>query len=393
VRGREDLIDALRGAALLGILLVNIQSFAWGITAPSLGVLWDDATDLDRLTVYLTSLFLEYKIYPIFCFCFGYGFAIMARRWQLSAKGRSTVVVQRFERRLGFMLVLGLLHGGLIWFGDILARYALAGYFLVPYLGTGPRVLLGGIKRWAMITIAVTTIGGLLSALFSAPPSLADVEVEEIMKVFNIYAHGDYLSTMLPRIYDYLWVLASWLLVFPQAVLIFLIGALVAQMGWLRAPANHMKTWRIVLLSALAAGVPLSIIFANYALDWAREPALIPNAATSLVLALAPLLSPAYIAAAALMATRDFGRRVVCILAPMGRLALTNYLMQSISMLLLLTGVGFGLADQGQFVVALIALGIWSVQLGFSHLYLRQYRQGPAEYCWRLYTCRTPSAD
>jgi uncharacterized protein len=385
---REGLIDALRGAALLGILLVNIQSFAWGITAPSMGVLWDDAAVLDSLTIYLTSLFLEYKIYPIFCFCFGYGFAIMARRWRLASIGNNAIAVQRFKRRLNFMLVLGLVHGSLIWFGDILARYALAGHFLVSYIGKGPRVLLGGIKRWAMITIAVTVIGGVLSALSSAPPSLTDAEVEEIMKVFDVYARGDYLSTMLPRLYDYLWVLASWLLLFPQAILIFLIGALVAQMGWLRAPTKHIRKWRIVLISSLAAGVPLSIVFANHALDWASDPSLIPSTATSLALALAPLLSPAYIAAAALLATTPFGLRVTRFIAPTGRLALTNYLMQSILMLVLLSGVGLGLADQGQFVVAMIAVSIWSVQLIFSRLYLRHYRQGPAEYCWRRYTYR-----
>ncbi|MCA3082152.1 MAG: DUF418 domain-containing protein [Burkholderiales bacterium] len=390
---REDVIDALRGAALLGILLVNIQSFAWGVSAPSMGVLWDDATVLDSLTIYLTSLFLEYKIYPIFCFCFGYGFAIMAKRWRLASIGDDAVVKQRYQRRLNFMLVLGLSHGSLIWFGDILARYALAGHFLVTYIGKGPRILLRGIKRWGSITVIFTVTGGLLSALSSPPASLTDGEVDEIMKVFDVYARGDYLSTMLPRLYDYMWVLASWLLLFPQAVLIFLSGAFVAQMGWLRAPGNHVKKWRIVLLGSLMVGLPLSIVFANHALDWAADPALIPSTATSLALMLAPLLSPAYIASAALLATREFGPLVVRALAPMGRLALTNYLMQSILMLGILSGAGFGLADQGQFLIALIAVGMWGLQLGLSHLYLRQFQQGPAEYCWRLYTYRTPSAD
>jgi uncharacterized protein len=393
VESREDLIDALRGAALLGILLVNIQSFAWGIMAPSMGVLWDDASGLDSVTVYLTSLFLEYKIYPIFCFCFGYGFAIMARRWRLTSMANSATVARRFKRRLNFMLVLGLIHGSLIWFGDILARYAVAGHFLVAYVGKGPRTLLRGIKRWGLLTVIFTTIGGLLSALSSAPSTLTDGEVEEIMKVFEVYARGDYLSTMLPRLYDYVFVLASWLLLFPQAVLIFLTGAFVAQMGWLRAPAKHVNKWRVVLLCSLVAGVPLSIVFANHALAWAADPALIPSTATSLALSLAPLLAPAYIAAAALLTTNAYGLRVVRFIAPLGRLALTNYLMQSILMLLLLSGAGLGLADQGQFVVAGIALGIWGMQLGFSHIYLRYHRQGPAEYFWRWYTYRTQSAN
>lgn len=386
---REALIDALRGAALLGILLVNIQSFAWGITAPSLGMLWDDASGLDRITVYLTSLVFEYKIYPIFCFCFGYGLAIMARRWRRTSLANTGIVARRFRRRLHFMLVMGLIHGSLIWFGDILARYALAGHFLIAYIDQGPRALLRGIKRWGLITLVFIVAGALLSALSAAPPKMSDGEIDEMMRVFDVYARGDYLSTVLPRLYDYLWVLASWLLLFPQAVLIFLMGAFVAQLGWLRDPAKHRRKWRVILSSGLTLGIPISLVFADHAVSWAADPALIAGPATSFALSLAPLLSPAYIAAAALFSISELGQRVIRSIAPLGRLALTNYLMQSIFMFMLLSGVGFGLADQGQFVMAITALGIWSVQLIFSHFYLRRYHQGPAEYCWRLYTYGT----
>jgi uncharacterized protein len=124
---RENIIDALRGFALFGILIVNIQSFAWGVGAPTMGMLWEDATWLDEATIWLTAFIFEYKIYPLFCFCFGYGFAVMAKRWRYA--GLNAIQVKaRFNRRLNFMLVLGLFHGIVIWFGDILARYALAAH-------------------------------------------------------------------------------------------------------------------------------------------------------------------------------------------------------------------------------------------------------------------------
>ena len=77
---RDDLIDALRGFALFGILAVNIQSFVWGLGSATLGVLYESSSVADELTVFFTALFFEYKFYPIFCFCFNYGFAMQAQR-------------------------------------------------------------------------------------------------------------------------------------------------------------------------------------------------------------------------------------------------------------------------------------------------------------------------
>ena len=97
---RAPLIDALRGFALFGILVVNIQSVVWGLSGPSLGTLAADSALTDVASVFFTALLAEYKFYPLFCFCFGYGFAVLARRWR--ARGEDMRV--RFSRRLNFML-------------------------------------------------------------------------------------------------------------------------------------------------------------------------------------------------------------------------------------------------------------------------------------------------
>ena len=385
---RHTLIDALRGVALLGIVLVNIQSFAWGISAPTMGMLWDDATKADETVVYLTTFLLAYKFYPIFCFCFGYGFAMMVRRWRVGGLPPAAIRI-RFTRRLNFMFWLGVLHGCLIWFGDILARYALAGYLLRAHLSNdqrGPRAILRAIKFWAVITLLLAALNALLSATFGTSLAASSTDIEQMMRVFERYAYADYTHNIAPRITDYGWVMLSWLMVFPQAVLLFLVGALVAQLGWLRNPARHADKWRRILFGALLLGLPWSWLMAADALTWSLDPSAASNLLGAIALSLAPLLAPAYVAGMALGSLTKVGAIAVRLLAPMGRLALTNYLAQSVLMSVLLAGHGFGWADAGQSSLAGIALAIWLALLLFSHVYLRFRTQGPAEWAWRRHT-------
>ncbi len=381
---RHALIDALRGFALFGIVLVNIQGFSWGIGAPSLGMLWDDAGTLDEVTLTLTSLLLVHKFYPIFCFCFGYGFAVMAKRWRRAGLD-TTGMAARYQRRLQFLLAIGLLHGSVIWFGDILAGYALAGFLLTIHLGLGPRSLLKPLRFWGAVLLVLGLIN-VFTTLTITPRPVTDAEVGAMLDRFMIYSSGGYLDTITSRLGDVAQLLVAWLFVFPHVVFIFLLGALVAQLGWLQAPERHIQTWRRIFFCSLALGLPFSIGMAAHSVESASDPTLLPNTWTVICLMFAPLLAPAYIAALALGSLTPLGGKLVTLLAPMGRMALTNYLMQSVLMSLLLNGYGFGLADRGQFVIALLAIGIFVAQLIFSHVYLRYRAQGPMEAWWRRHT-------
>jgi len=387
---REHLIDALRGFALFGILVVNIQSFAWGVGAPTMGVLWMDATWRDEWTIWLTSFIFEFKIYPLFCFCFGYGFATMAKNWRYAGLD-AEAMRQRFRRRLNFMLCLGLVHGVIIWFGDILARYALAAYFIEKHIGRGPRQLLQALKFWGILTIAISVLSLVLNRIAaqqwgsesgSAPPTA------QLIDAFYLYAQGDYIDTIRARLGDYTLVLFSWLFLFPQAVMLFITGAIVAQLGWLKSPNRHRQEWQRILLISLTLGLPIAVVLANYNVALALDPSLLPNAIQDSAFTLSLLLTPAYVAAFALISITTLGKNIVALLAPMGRMALTNYLFQSLAMFILLLGVGVGLADVGQFNIALIAIGIYLTELIASHVYLRFNSIGPVEWLWRWYTYR-----
>jgi uncharacterized protein len=383
---REHLIDALRGFALFGILVVNIQSFAWGVGAPTMGVLWLDATWRDEWTIWLTSFIFEFKIYPLFCFCFGYGFAMMAKNWRHQGLDLEAIR-QRFTRRINFMLWLGLFHGVFIWFGDILARYALAAYLLDKHIGKGPRGLLKPLKFWGMVTIVISVFSVVLNTLLANKIGTESTQPTALMiDAFYVYAQGDYFDTIIARLGDYSLVMFSWLFLFPQVIFLFIAGAIVAQLGWLKSPAQHRQKLQRILSASLTIGLPFAIIIANYNLAAANNPSLLPNAIENIALTLSLLLTPAYIAVFALISTTAFGKKIIALLAPLGRMALTNYLLQSLAMFVLLLGVGFSLADVGQFNIALIAIGIYLTQLLASHVYFRFRRVGPMESLWRRYT-------
>ena len=130
--GRDDRIDALRGFALLGILLVNIQSFVWGGTNPA-GYLQQDATVLDRVLFFLTCAFVNMKFMPLFALLFGAGFSLLMHK----LRGMTPAPHAVFRRRMAFLFGFGVLHGVFFYYGDITQMYALAGLVLVLYDGHG----------------------------------------------------------------------------------------------------------------------------------------------------------------------------------------------------------------------------------------------------------------
>ena len=126
-------IDALRGIAVFGILLVNIWSFIWGFNSLRYGVLPVTATLFDVLSVAFVAFFAEQKFYPIFAFLFGASFVLITRSARQKL-GRWSEAEQLYRRRMKWLLACGIVHGVLIWFGDILTVYAIAGFWVLSGL-------------------------------------------------------------------------------------------------------------------------------------------------------------------------------------------------------------------------------------------------------------------
>lgn len=379
---RAPLIDALRGLALLGILLVNIQSFSNGIYAPSLGILEATSSVADRLALLLTAALLEYKFYPIFCFCFGYGFAVQSRKWVARGWDAKTL----FSRRLTFMLVLGVLHGVLIWFGDILSRYALVGFILRRHIGKGPVRILGLLRFWGFITILIGLVYAFMMLLVGDDAAMTAEGIDKMCAAQHIYLNGTWFAVSQQRLSDYLFVTMGFLALFPQVMVLFLLGALCAHMGWLRHPQKASGLWRRVLIVSLAVGLPMNVIFTFTTYSEAFRPGAMPGFWHTLSGLMMPFMAASYVATLALMSRSRVGQWLVAIFAPAGRLALSNYILQSLVLSFLLYGYGAGWGSGlRQADLALLACALYAGLLTASHAYARTGLAGPLEALWRRY--------
>ena len=167
----------------------------------------------------------------------------------------------------------------------------------------------------------------------------------------------------------------------------FLLGAVCAQLGLLARPARYRQFWRRVLIVALCVGVPANIFYAFNALTRAQHPGMASDTTQIVLQFLIPILAFAYIAALALIAPTALGVRLLAALAPAGKLALSNYLLQSVVMTTLLYSYGLALgATLNQFGLFITACIIYACQLLLSYWYLRHFAQGPMEKLWRKFT-------
>jgi uncharacterized protein len=388
---RVHTIDALRGIALFGILAVNIQGASWSLGGPTLGQFDEMTTTLDRVALLFTAFFLEFKFYPIFCFCFGYGFAVQTRKWMLRGQDAGAL----FVSRLTFMLLFGIFHGIFLWFGDILARYALTGFILRYSIRKGPRELIRAIKIWAVLTLLATLIlGGLISVAMTSADELANMNatlMKEIAAAKTIYTTGNYIDITRQRATDFTAITASFIYILPQIMLLFLLGALTSQMGWLKvseqSPGKHHALLKRIFIFTLAVGLPINIAYTMKAWTMAQAFTVDTSMLDLFVSTLAPIFAFTYISGAALIAHNRVGATLIALFAPAGKIALTNYVFQSLAMSFLLYGYGFGLgARLRQGELLLLSIAIYIVQLALSHLYLRVFRQGPLEWIWRRWT-------
>ena len=390
-RERIETVDALRALALAGILQVNIQSFAWGAGDP-LGFFAEPPRPADAAVHLLLGTFVATKFLSIFAFLFGLGFALQWR--SLSRRLPAADARAAYRRRLWFLLALGLAHGALLYYGDILAAYALIGFLLLHYAGRRPAVLLAAARGWwlgfALLTVASTAAIEALRHAFPPQDDPARVPGWALERL-AVYTQGGYLEQIGPRLADYQSILGTMaLLAVPQIMGLFLLGAIAGRLGWLARPQRHAGLWRAAAwigaaaLPFAAAGAWLNFVAMR---DSPGDPTSVGYALQN-VGALAACL---YVALFVRLQQRPPVRRLVGWLAPAGRMPLTNYIVQSLAMGLLLSGWGFALgASASRVELALLALLIAGVQIAASRAWVGRFGQGPLEALWRRATYGAP---
>ena len=385
IRDRVDVLDAVRGAAVLGILFVNIESLSGYTFLPPgeraslpLGE-WNAAAEA------LVAIFVEGKFYALFSLLFGIGFAVFVQR----AQARGGDAVRLFRRRLTGLLFIGLAHTFLTWFGDILVTYAVLGFGLIPFLRDDERVLL----RWAtallLLPAALYTLAA-GAALFVTPPARIAAEgalPPVLANAVENFRTGSYTqvveANVVMTVANALRRLS--LMFFPRVFAMFLIGLHVARLGMLTNVETYARRLRQIAVWGALGGLPLSVIgvLARDHLPIAAA-LLVEGVANSLAI---PALTLAYAAGLCLLFRAS--PRLMRAFAAAGRMALSNYLVHSIAGVVVFYGIGFGVFGRVSLTAALaLAVAFFAVQLVASEAWLARATFGPAEWGWRMFTYR-----
>ncbi|MEO7658459.1 MAG: DUF418 domain-containing protein [Pyrinomonadaceae bacterium] len=382
---RIEILDVLRGIAIFGILIGNMQWFSgYGFMPPAFEM---QTARIDQITHFLVHFFVEGKFYSVFSFLFGFGFAM-----QIAKAGDANAAV--FKRRLFWLLIIGLLHAYLLWSGDILSIYALMGFVLVLFRNKSDRSLL----KWsaALMVIPILTYI-LLYVLFVsfAPTNVATMVEESQAGFWNDMIQKLPQSNYLEIVTDFnlKMIVGRYAgLIFemrlPKILAMFLLGFYAHRRGFFQNLSGHRELIRRVLIYGLVLGLVGNIIFSAVA----GSEAVLPPTAMGIIGVITygfgvPAMALFYIAAAATLWQRDAGRRFLGIFAPVGRMALTNYLLQTVICVLIFYGYGFGMfgsVRKSQTIA--IATAIFLFQIVFSYFWLRQFQFGPMEWIWRQLT-------
>src|SRR5450432_564503 len=369
---RIDAIDILRGIALFGVLAINVvNEFRVSFFEEFLPVPSTTGT-LDRAVQTFLTMAVELKAMALFSLLFGIGMAIQFER--LAPDPRRGRLL---ARRLAILLVVGVAHLFLIWNGDILTEYSLAGFVVLPFLW-GPRWLLAA---GASLFLALYLVMPLLPPVVPWPTT-AWIK-DHVAEARQVYGNGGFLEILSFRVGETVSILPLHVFIFPRTIALFLLGMFVWRMDVIRRPATHGLLLVIVATVGVVAGAALTV--ASEAPTWLGLGLSLPRRVGFSLDRLATfLLAIGYGAAIIGFVSTRPGMKMLAWAAPLGRMAFTNYLAQSVIFGWIFYGYGLGLFGRIGVVSALaIGVCVYIAQVMISAQWLRYYRFGPIEWLWR----------
>lgn len=379
-RERVATLDVLRGFALLGVLLANLYSlfsFRFAIHEPP------DDRIADVAARWFMALAVRGRAQTLLTFLFGFGFAVQLLR----AQDRGQPVLPIYLRRLIALFAIGWLHVLLLSWVDVTWGYALVGLFLLPFVRASDRTRL-------IAAAALTIIPALVYAIPAVAPAfhalLFDQPRAAYTDQFAAAAHGgDRIAILRAHVaIALLWTLGSnavWYL--PWMLARFVLGLVAGARRWFdHDGADHLALFRTLLVAGaigtVIGWVPEALVFAHV-IDPAGHGLPVAMALT-IVSRLALLAQVAmYAAIVVLGMQRPIWRRVLVVIAPVGRMPLTTYLMQSLICTSLFYGWGLAWSTPPPAACVGLGLAIFAVQIVIAHAWLRWFRFGPAEWLWR----------
>jgi uncharacterized protein len=383
---RVELIDAVRGFALFGVLLANMVWLSQDIVLTPERLAALPTAGIDAIAKHAVVFFIDWKFITLFSFLFGLGFAVQLMR----AEERGRPVLGVYTRRLLILLLFGVVHAFVLWYGDILHFYALLGFVLILCRNASDRVLIIAGLFFAVVFPAVAQYVVTLQP--PPPPTPGAPPSSELW--LDTFLSGD-----LPRVargnLNFLitrfWASHAWTFILGQVFGKFLFGYYAGRKRLLQDASEHLDLYRKLLCWGLVVGVVCNGV-------WVLTDVLIQQKqlepqsgwmlpARFLIYIGTIALAAFYLSAIVLLYQRPSWQKRICLLAPVGRMALTNYVMQTVFNLLIFYGYGLGLLGKvGTAFCILLSLVIFTAQIAYSNWWLKIFRFGPAEWLWRSLT-------
>ena len=399
-KDREIFMDVLRGFAILGIFIANLGSgLSWynedaHLTGPMLLPGWDH-----KMT-FLHHMLIEGKFYSIFSLLFGWGIALQIKR----GIANNTDALPTVRRRLFFMLLLGAVHL-MIWPGDIVFFYALLGFIFIPLrkfsnktllITSGVLILSPMLLYWLKMQFPVLNFpaeklfqaGGWVEVKFN--PKLIDVKSQE--EYMNLVKNANWWDTFKSNLagffyrYGYLFFVSR----IPKVLGMFLVGYVIGRTDFYKNIGQHKKLIYWVVGIGLVIGLPANYYLAHYMTTAMNDYFQLKEKGMYQTIAYALGVVPLALAYAGLFMLcfqTTIGKKLLSVLAPVGKMAFSNYIMHSLIGNFVFLGAGLGYMGQvGPVYFTLFGIGVFIVQIIISTIWLKYFNYGPVEWLWRSAT-------
>ena len=389
LKERIGSLDVLRGVAVLGILLMNIVAFAMVMPAYGLPTVYGDLDGANWWTWLSLHYIADTKFMSIFSILFGAGVCIFMER----ALAKEHAVWKLQTSRMGWLLLIGLFHAYVIWYGDILVTYAICGMVVALVRNWKPATLF----TLGMVIMFVVPIG-FMFLIFWTMQYWPEEEVlkfqqsSDLMSVDNQAEMVAYTGSWLGQLSHRIPVaIAFQFIIFPfylfwHAVGLMMVGMAAYKWNILSASKSTRFYGLLVILSSIV-GFPLIAIGVWYKQQHAWDPSLTQFIDGNWNLVGGVFVAFAWIGLVMLVCKIGLLRGIQRALAAVGRMALTNYIGQSVICTGLFYGHGLGWFGQFERVELLGVVGcVWIFQIIFSQVWLRFFRFGPLEWAWRSAT-------
>ena len=375
---RIDILDVLRGAAIFGIFVVNVEIMnCLFINGDSFGAQWTSA--LDQISVRIKQLFFYSKFFPIFSLLFGVGISIQLASMKRQGNGKAF-----FLRRMFALFLFGVGHIIFLWSGDVIHLYALLGIFTLV------------ITNWKSIYLLIFAILLLVFPYYNEVSSflttILDIHPEQYLSTYSpddirsVIRSGDYLSGVDLHMREYgsnIMLLYTFLM--PVALSMFLLGLVIGKKGYLRNITHYINYIKkpVIIIALITNSYRIIFLFFTWDTALWKEP-LYRDILIYLMQLCDVVMSLFIVWIIAYLYQFTTFNKLLNPLRYVGRMALTNYIMQSVIGLIIFSSIGLGLYETlSPFETLLLAIGVFAFQIFLSRLWLKYYLFGPLEWFWR----------